>query len=171
MARRKSRTSRVQKRSRTSRVSRRGKRSRSSRVQRRGKRSRSSRVQRRGKRSRTSRVQKRSRTSRGGSHNVFEEVNLLVKGAAEEAGVNGDDVRVALAGFRKLDKRLTYPVIKQLLESGKLIISQTQDERVIIHINSGDMMGSYVGPGNFDPNGNERSDRVRRQARINAEST
>ena len=64
MARRKSRTSRVQKRSRTSRVSRRGKRSRSSRVQRRGKRSRTSRISRRGKRARTSRVQKRARTSR-----------------------------------------------------------------------------------------------------------
>ena len=56
MARRKSRTSRVQrrgKRSRTSKVSRRGKRSRTSRVSRRGKRARTSRVSRRGKRSRT----------------------------------------------------------------------------------------------------------------------
>ena len=35
----------------------------------------------------------------------------MIQDAAEEADVNGDDVRVALAVFRNRDRRLTYPVI------------------------------------------------------------
>ena len=159
MVRRKSRVSRRGKRSRVSRVS---------RVSRRGKRSRTSKVSRRGKRSRTSKVSRRNKRSvisvRGGNQSdkkyIETQVKIFVKSHPE---FNVDDILTTLSYLKGIDE-IGFPEIRQMWDSGDIILSKTNEENERIKMeyvlpDEGRTTGSTLGPGDYY----ERKSRTNRE--------